>query len=86
MPVRVPSVAGSAWNDGTQMIVKFGAKPASSVGRRAAEQVAREDARPGGLGVDAQAPLVVGIGADEAVLAVQVPLGAYATRRARRRS
>ena len=36
MPVRVPSVSGSAWNDGTQMIVKFGAKPArcSTVGRR----------------------------------------------------
>ena len=36
VPVRVPSVAGSAWNDGTQMIVKFGSNPAScsSVGRR----------------------------------------------------
>ena len=36
VPVRVPSVAGSAWNDGTSMIVKFGAKPASCscVGRR----------------------------------------------------
>ena len=36
VPVRVPSVSGSAWNDGTQMIVKFGVKPArcSSVGRR----------------------------------------------------
>ncbi len=27
--LRVPSVAGSAWKDGTQMIVKFGLKPAS---------------------------------------------------------
>jgi len=36
VPVRVPSVAGSAWNDGTQMIVKFGTKPRSwsAVGRR----------------------------------------------------
>ena len=36
VPVRVPSVSGSAWNDGTQMIVKFGSKPAScaGVGRR----------------------------------------------------
>ena len=34
--LRVPSVAGSAWNDGTQMIVKLGAKWAScsAVGRR----------------------------------------------------
>ena len=32
VPVRVPSVLGSAWNDGTQMIVKFGAKPASWFG------------------------------------------------------
>ena len=34
--VRVPSVAGSALNDGTQMIVKFGSKPTRSaaVGRR----------------------------------------------------
>ena len=36
VPVRVPSVAGSAWNDGTLMIVKFGANPRSSLadGRR----------------------------------------------------
>jgi hypothetical protein len=30
VPVLVPSVAGSAWNEGTSRIVKFGAKPASS--------------------------------------------------------
>jgi hypothetical protein len=29
VPVRVPSVAGSAWKDGTLMIVKFGLKSAS---------------------------------------------------------
>ena len=36
VPLRVPSASGSAWNDGTQMIVKFGAKRAncSLVGRR----------------------------------------------------
>ena len=36
VPVRVPSVAGSAWNEGTLMIVKLGAKSASCarVGRR----------------------------------------------------
>ena len=36
VPVRVPSVSGSAWNDGTLMIVKFGTKPARSAadGRR----------------------------------------------------
>ena len=36
VPVLVPSLSGSAWNDGTQMIVKFGAKPASwsALGRR----------------------------------------------------
>ena len=36
VPVRVPSVAGSAWNDGTSMIVKLGAKLArsSAEGRR----------------------------------------------------
>ena len=36
VPVRVPSVSGSAWNEGTQMIVKFGAKSRSwsAVGRR----------------------------------------------------
>ena len=36
VPLRVPSVAGSASNDGTSRIVKFGAKLASSsaVGRR----------------------------------------------------
>ena len=37
VPVRVPSVSGSAWNDGTQMIVKFGREAgaaASAVGRR----------------------------------------------------
>ena len=26
VPDRVPSVSGSAWNDGTSMIVKLGAK------------------------------------------------------------
>ena len=30
--VRVPSVAGSALNEGTQMIVKFGSKPRCSSG------------------------------------------------------
>ena len=30
VPVRVPSVAGSAWNEGTLMIVKLGAKDARS--------------------------------------------------------
>jgi hypothetical protein len=36
VPVRVPSDDGSAWNDGTQMIVKLGSKPTSSaaLGRR----------------------------------------------------
>jgi hypothetical protein len=36
VPVRVPSVAGSAWNEGTAMIVKFGSNVArsSSGGRR----------------------------------------------------
>jgi hypothetical protein len=36
VPVRVPSVDGSAWNDGTQMIVKLGSKPwrSSAVGSR----------------------------------------------------
>ena len=74
--MRVPSVAGSALNDGTQMIVKFGSKPTSVGGRRAAEQVPGEHAGPGGLGVDAQAALVRGIGADVQVLGVQVLLGA----------
>ena len=55
VPVRVPSVAGSAWNDGTSMIVKLGTKDGEVLARRPAEQVAGEDARPGGLGVDAQA-------------------------------
>ena len=34
--LRTPSVSGSAWNDGTSMIVKFGANVSSSswVGRR----------------------------------------------------
>ena len=35
VPVRVPSVAGSAWNDGTQMIVKFGLE-GGELGRRSA--------------------------------------------------
>ena len=73
VPVRVPSVAGSAWNDGTQMIVKFGAKPRSWSAVGSAEQVAREDARPGGLGVDPQRAAMGRGGADEAVLAVEVP-------------
>jgi hypothetical protein len=30
VPVRVPSVSGSALNDGTQMMVKFGTKPVRS--------------------------------------------------------
>ena len=30
VPVRVPSVPGSAWNEGTSMIVKFGLKRARS--------------------------------------------------------
>jgi hypothetical protein len=36
VPVRVPSVSGSAWNEGTQMIVKFGTNRSRSsvVGRR----------------------------------------------------
>jgi hypothetical protein len=36
VPLRVPSVSGSAWKDGTQAIVKFGANEASwsAVGRR----------------------------------------------------
>jgi hypothetical protein len=36
VPVRVPSVSGSASNEGTSMIVKFGAKLArsSAAGRR----------------------------------------------------
>ena len=72
--VRVPSVAGSALNDGTQMIVKFGWK-AASLGRGPAEEVAREDARPCGLGVDTQVAPVIRVGADLAVLGVQVTLG-----------
>ena len=36
VPLRVPSVAGSAWNEGTSMIVKFGSNARSwaGVGRR----------------------------------------------------
>ena len=36
VPVRVPSVCGSAWNEGTQMIVKLGLNEASCsrLGRR----------------------------------------------------
>ena len=36
VPVRVPSVAGSAWNDGTSRIVKLGLKASRSsrAGRR----------------------------------------------------
>ena len=45
------------------------------LGARAAEQVAGEDARPGGLGVDAQRPAVLRMSADEQVLAVQAALG-----------
>ncbi len=30
VPLRVPSLAGSALNEGTSMIVKFGSKPARS--------------------------------------------------------
>ena len=40
--------------------------------RRPAEQVAREDAGPRGLGVDAEAPAVVRMGADVQVLGVQL--------------
>ena len=75
MPVRVPSVAGSAWNDGTSMIVKFGAKPVELRGRRPAEQVPGEDARPGRLGVDAEAAAVGRMGADEQVLGVDGAIG-----------
>ena len=57
------------------MIVKFGAKRASSAARRPAEQVAGEDARPGGLGVDAQAAAMGRMGADEAVLGVDRAIG-----------
>ena len=32
VPVRVPSVAGSAWNEGTQMIVKLGSNPTNAAG------------------------------------------------------
>ena len=73
MPVRVPSVSGSALNDGTQMIVKFGREVGELLGRRPAEQVAGEDAGPGGLGVDPQRAPVLRVGADEAVLGVEVP-------------
>ena len=83
VPVRVPSVAGSAWNDGTQMIVKLGSKPSSSAVPGPAEQVAREDARPGRLGVDAQPAAMGGVGADEQILAVQVLLRAVRDEAAR---
>ena len=68
--LRVPSVSGSALNEGTSMIVKFGANAARSLGRGPAEEVAGEDAGPGGLGVDAQRATVIGVGADVAVLGV----------------
>ena len=60
------------------MIVKLGSKAASCGRRRPAEQVAREDAGPGRLGVDPQRPAMGGGGADEAVLAVQVAAGEVA--------
>ena len=73
--VRVPSVAGSALNEGTQMIVKLGANGGEVLGRRPAEQVPGEDARPGRLRVDAQrAPMGRGR-ADVQVLGVQRPVG-----------
>ena len=74
--VRVPSVAGSALNDGMQMIVKFGLERREVLGARPAEQVAREHAGPGRLGVDAQRAPVARVGADEAVLGVQVAVRA----------
>ena len=75
MPVRVPSVAGSAWNDGTSMIVKFGTKSARSAADGRRNRLRGEDARPRGLGVDAEAALVRGMGADEAVLGVHRAIG-----------
>ena len=71
MPVRVPSVAGSASKLGTSMIVKLGTKRREVLARRPAEQVAGEDARPGGLGVDAEAAPVRLVRADVQVLRVQ---------------
>ena len=56
------------------MIVKFGWK-GELLGRGPAEEVAREDARPCGLGVDTQVAPVIRMGADLAVLDVQVTLG-----------
>ncbi len=76
VPVRVPSVAGSAWNDGTQMIVKLGSKP-----MRSAAVVRRNRLRAKTLAqavsvYDPQPPLVGRVGADQAVLAEQVPVRA----------
>ena len=73
--VRVPSVAGSALNDGNADDREVRLEGRELLGRGPAEEVAREDARPCGLGVDTQAAPVIRVGADLAVLGVQVTLG-----------
>ena len=72
--LRVPSVAGSALNEGTLMIVKFGLERRQVLLGRLAEQVPGEDAGPGGLGVDPERAAVGRIRADMAVLGVQRPV------------
>ena len=78
--VRVPSVAGSALNDGTSDDREVGRERGEVRGVGSAEEVPREDARPGRLRVDAERAAMGRRGADEQVLGVQRPV-----RRVRRR-
>ena len=76
VPVRVPSVSGSAWNDGTQMIVKLGWNPMRSVALVRRNRLRAKTLAQAVSVHDAQPPLVVRIGPDEAILGIQVPVGA----------
>ena len=71
VPVRVPSVAGSASKLGHVDDREVGREAGQVLARRPAEQVAGEDARPGGLGVDAEDAAVRRVRADVQVLGVQ---------------
>ena len=72
VPVRVPSVAGIGLEAGHVDDREVGDEGREVLARRPAEQVAREDAGPGGLGVDAQAAAVRRVRADVHVLRVQL--------------
>ena len=73
--LRTPSRSGSARKLGASTMVKSGAKPGEVRGGRHPEQVAAEDARPGGLGVGAHRAPPARVGADVAVAHEQLALG-----------